>query len=144
MVKDKFKSSIRARKAVAEEQPDPPETNSDGFKGPSPNPQTNLVLADIALRGSGMLMRAVSNGPCWERATLHTRPGKSSKAGRWARRCLALQWQDWRRVRFLARFLVGGGLLAKTLYDRHKGKSAELAGEMEMQELADEGDKQES
>ena len=40
--------------------------------------------------------------------------------------------------------VVGGALLAKTLYDRHKGKAAEIEGELDMQDLAVEGEKQES
>ena len=40
--------------------------------------------------------------------------------------------------------LVGGGLLAKTLYDRRKGKSAELEGERKIAKMAVRGDAQES
>ncbi len=40
--------------------------------------------------------------------------------------------------------LVGGGLLAKTLYDRRKGKAAERKGEAKIADMAEEGAARES
>ena len=45
----------KAEVPVASNEADDVETAS--FIGPSPNPKTNLILADIALRGGALLVR---------------------------------------------------------------------------------------
>jgi hypothetical protein len=104
---------------------------------PSPNPMTNLVLTDIALRGSGMFVRHAI-----ERLLLGARysPGKAKDIVKG--RSMAQTLIGTAIARLATRsvpgaILVGGGLLAKTLYDRSQGKrAAERAGEKQVEEQA--------
>ena len=103
-------------------------------EGPSPNPMTNLILTDVALRGGGQLLRHAV-----ERALLTTKydPVKAKKivAGRTLTETListALARVATRSVP--GAILVGGGLLAKTLFDRRRGKhTARAEGEKAIQ-----------
>jgi hypothetical protein len=95
---------------------------------PSPNPMTNLVIADIVLRGGGRLLRTVV-----ERSVLKTKyPHETAKSlinGRGMAQTLigtAVARIATRSVP--GAILVGGGLLAKALYDRKKGPEAEEKG----------------
>ncbi|WP_296679230.1 hypothetical protein [Novosphingobium sp.] len=88
----------------------------------SPNPMTNLIAADIALRGGGRILRHVV-----ERTLLQTKyaPGKAKAIvkGRSMTQTLvgtALARMATRSVP--GALIVGGGLLAKTLLDRRRGK----------------------
>jgi hypothetical protein len=109
--------------------------------GPSPNPHTNLLLADVALRGSSLLMRramergllgskypthqarAILKGRSWSQTLLHTAIARVA-------------------VRSVpGAILVGGGLLAKTLYDRSRSHVARAKGEVALQEMAQDGKK---
>lgn len=96
---------------------------------PSPNPMTNLILADIALRAGGALLRRSV-----EQGLLSTRMG-SKKAGRIIKgRNLTQTLIGTAIARVATRsvpgaIVVGGGLLAKTLYDRRRGAKAKAAGE---------------
>lgn len=108
--------------------------------GPSPNPKTNLILADIALRGGGLLLRRGI-----ERGLLGMKysPDKAKNIvkGRKLTETLA--------GAALARFattsvpgaiVVGGGLLAKTLYDRRRNRvDAKVEGEAALADMADDG-----
>lgn len=106
--------------------------------GPSPNPATNLMLADIIIRGGGRLLRhAVERtllGAKYPpdkardiidgRSMLHTLVGTA--AARMATRSVP------------GALLVGGGLLAKTLYDRSKKPAeARKEGEAQIEEQAE-------
>lgn len=109
--------------------------------GISPNPKTNFILADIALRGGGMLLRRSV-----ERGLLGIRysPGKAKQIvkGRGISQTLvgtALARVATRSVP--GALIVGGGLLAKALYDRRQGRKAALKGEAGIQEMADKGSK---
>ena len=95
---------------------------------PSPNPMTNLLIADIALRGGGRLLRHVV-----EQAMLGTKynphTAKSLIKGRGMGQALlgtAVARVATRSVP--GAILIGGGLLAKALYDRRKGAEAEIKG----------------
>ena len=104
---------------------------------PSPNPMTNLVLTDIALRGSGMFMRHAV-----ERLLLGAKysPGKAKDIVKG--RTMAQTLIGTAIARIATRsvpgaILVGGGLLAKTLYDRSQGKrDAERTGKKQVDEQA--------
>lgn len=105
--------------------------------GPSPNPATNLILADIAIRGGGRLLRHAV-----ERTLLGVKypPGKArdivkgrsmvqtligTAAARMATRSLP------------GALIVGGGLIAKTLYDRSRDRTlARIEGERDIAEQA--------
>lgn len=107
--------------------------------GPSPNPMTNLAIADIALRTGTMLARrsversilgakytpkkakAILKGRSITETLLHTAVAKIATRS------------------VPGAIVVGGGMLAKTLYDRRRGRRAEVEGEVAMQKRAEEG-----
>jgi hypothetical protein len=86
--------------------------------GPSPNPATNLLIMDIAMRGASLL---IARGV--ERAALRLRyrPGQAEDivAGRSTIKTLAAVGAARMATRSVpGLLLVTGGLLAKTLFDR--------------------------
>lgn len=96
--------------------------------GPSPNPMTNLVLADIALRGGGALLR---------RAVEASLLGKAVGAGKAKKiikgRTMGQTLVGTALARIATRsvpgaIVIGGGMLAKTLYDRRREKQAAKEG----------------
>ena len=93
----------------------------------SPNPMTNLVLADVALRGGGRLLRHLV-----ERTLLQTKytPGKAKAIVKGRSMSQTLIGTALARVATRSvpgALVVGGGLLAKTLYDKRRGKAAARA-----------------
>jgi hypothetical protein len=106
--------------------------------GPSPNPMTNLVIADIAMRGGGRLLRHAI-----EKTLLGTKytPDKAHDIvkGRSMTQTLlgtAIARMATRSVP--GAIIVGGGLIAKTLYDRSKDRrAARTEGEIDIAEQAD-------
>jgi hypothetical protein len=105
-------------------------------EGPSPNPMTNLIITDIALRGGGRLLRNVV-----EKNLLGVKyPPEKAKAlvtGRGMAQTLigtAIARVATKSVP--GALLVGGGLLAKTLYDRRKGHAAREKGEAQVDRRA--------
>ncbi len=141
------KSDLKAKpgEAKADARNAAPDTDTDeetdAFIGPSPNPKTNLVLADIALRGGGLLVRhAIERGLLGRRYA----PEKASKIlkGRTVSEALlgtAVAKLATKSVP--GAILVGGGLLAKTLYDRRKGDRAKAKGEFKLEQMAEDGKK---
>lgn len=107
--------------------------------GPSPNPHTNLLIADVALRGSSMLMRrAVEQGLLGSKYP--TRKARAILQGRsWSQTLLhsAIARVAVRSVP--GALLVGGGLIAKTLYDRSRSNVARAKGEIALHEMAEDG-----
>jgi hypothetical protein len=96
---------------------------------PSPNPMTNLIIADLVLRGGGRILRNLV-----ERNVLKTKypadAAKSIVSGRGMAQTListAVARVATRSVP--GAILVGGGLIAKALYDRRKGADAKAKGE---------------
>ena len=94
----------------------------------SNNPMTNLVLADLVLRGGGALLR---------RAVEQSLLGKTHGAAKAKRiikgRTMGQTLVGTAIARIATRsvpgaIVIGGGLLAKTLYDRKRGKAAAKAG----------------
>lgn len=95
---------------------------------PSPNPMTNLVIADIVLRGGGRLLRNLV-----ERNVLKTKYPHDTAKSLINGRGMAQTLIGTAVARIATRsvpgaILVGGGLLAKALYDRRKGPEAEEQG----------------
>jgi hypothetical protein len=131
------------RRSKTRQEPDHA-VDDDAFIGPSPNPKTNLLLADIALRGGEMIVRrGLERGLLGQRYA----PEKARKIikGRSLGEAVigtALARLAMRSVP--GAIIVGGGLLAKTLYDRRKGRSAENKGEQAITQMAAEGHKRES
>ena len=114
---------------------------ADNVPAPSPNPMTNLIIADIALRtGSLLLRRGVEKG------LIASKMG-SKKAGRLIEGRSMMQTLVGAGIARLATrsvpgaIVVGGGLLAKTLYDRKRSRKAEVAGEVAIKEQVERGKK---
>ena len=112
----------------------------DAAKGISPNPATNLLIADLALRGGGQLMRhAVERGVLGIKFS----PDKAHNIVKG--RSMAQTLIGTALARIATRsvpgaILIGGGLLAKTLYDRRHGvRAAEAKGKAVVAEQADKG-----
>ena len=112
----------------------------DEVEGPSPNPMTNLVLTDLLLRGGGQIMRRAVEG-----ALLRTKYDKT-KAGRIIKgRTMTQTIVSTALARIATRsvpgaIVIGGGAIAKLLYDRNKGKRAARAeGKREIAEQAAKG-----
>jgi hypothetical protein len=106
-------------------------------RGPSPNPMTNLIIADIAMRGGGRLLRQAL-----ERALLGAKytPQKAREITKGRSMTQTLVGTAVARIATKSvpgALLVGGGLLAKTLYDRSLGRKAALEGEIDVAEQAE-------
>lgn len=106
--------------------------------GLSPNPATNLVIADVAMRSGGELLRMAVEAALLGRSQ-GGRKAKKAAAGRTLKQTIigaALGRVATRSVP--GALLVGGGMLAKTLYDRAQGpRKARAAGERDIAEQAD-------
>lgn len=107
---------------------------------PSPNPMTNLILADVALRVGGQVLRHTV-----ERGLLGQVVGKR-KAGKLIRgRSMAQTLIGTAVARIATRsvpgaIIVGGGMLAKTLYDRRRAREAQVEGEEAVEKQARKGE----
>lgn len=116
------------------------DTAADKAPAPSPNPMTNLIIADLALRGGGRLLRHAV-----ERTLLGTKYTKDQARDLVKGRSMAQTLIGTAITRIAMRsvpgaLVVGGGLLAKTLYDRRKGKAAARAeGQADLAKQAKKG-----
>ncbi len=113
----------------------------EAAEGLSPNPMTNVLIADLVLRSGGQLMRhAVERGVLG----LKFAPGKAKSIVKGRSMAQALVSTALARIATRSvpgALLVGGGMLAKTLYDRRKGKAAARAeGAAEIAEQAEKGE----
>ena len=109
--------------------------------GPSPNPMTNLVIADIALRGGGQLLRHAV-----ERTLLGAKYSPQKAKDIVKGRTMAQTLIGTALARVATRsvpgaILVGGGMLAKTLYDRSRARKAAEEGSADVAEQEAEGRK---
>ncbi|VWX46912.1 hypothetical protein [Novosphingobium sp. 9U] len=107
--------------------------------GPSPNPATNLLLADVALRTGTMIARRAV-----ERQLLGAKYPTRKAAAILRGRSLTESALHSVLARVAVRsvpgaILVGGGLVAKTLYDRATGRQARGDGEAKLHEMAKDG-----
>ena len=108
---------------------------------PSPNPATNLLIADIALRGGGALLkRAVEAGLLGATAVGKSKAKKVIKG-----RSLGQSLVGTMIARVATRsvpgaLIVGGGLLAKTLYDRKRARGAAAEGHAKLDKQARKAD----
>lgn len=110
---------------------------SDGIPGPTDNPATNFLMADMAIRaGSYLARRSVEKG------LLANRYGKSTAKDIVANKTLKQTAFSWLLARVATRsvpgaLVVGGGALAKTLLDRRKNRrQAKAEGDAELLEQA--------
>lgn len=120
----------------------------DGAKGviakvpaPSPNPMTNLIITDIALRAGGTLLRHTL-----ERGAIGAKVG-AKKAGRIVKGRSMIQTLVGTAVARIATrsvpgaIVVGSGMLIKTLVDRKRAKQAQIEGAVAVEEQAERGKK---
>ena len=111
--------------------------------GPSPNPMTNLILTDLLLRGGGQIMRHAV-----ETSLLKAKYDKTKARKIIAGRSLTQTLVATAVARIATRsvpgmILVGGGTLAKLLYDRSRDKrTAQAEGRKAIAEQAADGDKE--
>lgn len=131
------KGTARKAGSVAKTTAGKAEAAIKDAQGPSPNPMTNLIIADVALRGGGRLLRHVV-----ERTLLGVKypPDKARDIVKGRSMVQTLLGTAVARVATRSvpgALLVGGGLLAKTLYDRSKKRSAAKAeGEAAVEDQA--------
>jgi len=113
--------------------------------GISPNPMTNLLIADLALRGGGQLLRHAI-----ERTVLGAKytPDKAKKIVKGRSMVQTLIGTAAARIATRSvpgAIVVGGGLLAKALYDRREGKrAARNSGTRAIETQAKRGDEESS
>jgi hypothetical protein len=116
------------------------EVSDSTVAGPSPNAATNLAMADIALRGGSVLARrAVQRA--FLGTTLSTRKTNKILSGRSVTE--KLLHTALARVALSSvpgAIVVGGALVAKTLYDRSKAAEAAVEGKQKLEEMAAEGE----
>lgn len=107
-----------------------------GVTAPSPNPKTNLLIADIVLRGGSRIMRQVVEANLLK-AKYSPQKSRDIIKGRGIVGTLAGAAIARIATRSVPGALfVGGGLLAKALYDRSKGERAKAKGEQALDRRA--------
>ncbi|GGD97109.1 hypothetical protein GCM10011515_16120 [Tsuneonella deserti] len=110
---------------------------SDKVFGPSPNPATNLIIQDVAMRASGRLMRHTV-----EKGLLRGRYGGHGAKAIVENRSIAQTVVTGLLARYATRsipgaVLIGGGLVVKTLYDRSRSKrEARRSGDRTIAKMA--------
>ncbi len=113
----------------------------DKVPGPSPNPATNVLIAEILVRSGGRLARRAL-----EKGLLKARFEREQAVAIIEGRGLAHTLISTTVARVATRsvpgaLLVGGGLLAKTLYDRSiSRRKARRRGRKALEEQADNAD----
>ena len=128
------------RRKVAAKASDAAAAASDAG-GPSSNPMTNVILADIALRGGGQLLRHAV-----ERVVLGVKYSPDKAKNIIKGRSMGQTLVNTAIARLATRsvpgaIIVGGGLLAKTLYDHSRDRRAARAeGEAKVAEQAAKGE----
>ena len=117
-----IKAARRAAKAVTTRAVAKADQAAKNTDGPSPNPMTNLLIADLALRGGGQLLRHAV-----ERTVLGAKFSPAKAKNIVSGRSMFQTLLGTAVARIATRsipgaILVGGGLLAKTLFDRSQDK----------------------
>ena len=113
----------------------------DKVPAPSPNPMTNLIIADVALRAGAALLR---HGV--EKGIVGSKLG-SKKAARVIKGRTMMQSLVGTAIARIATrsvpgaIIVGGGMLAKTLYDRRHRAKSEVEGTVAVEEQIERGKK---
>ena len=120
-----------ARKATA---------SLEDVQGPSPNMATNLAIADIALRAGSVLARQAV-----ERTFLGQRYSSRKAAKILKGRSLGETMLHSALARVALRsvpgaIIVGGALVAKTLYDRSRAHQTRREGDAALEEQAKQGE----
>lgn len=139
MVKPKFKVKKQSAEQAGRGGEDSSDPADKTLPGPSPDPETNLLMADLALRSSARLMRyGIERGYLAQNVNIDK--AKRTLRGRSLGKSLLLGVIARIATRSVpGAVLVSGGLVAKTLYDRRKGRQAQLEGEKKLEEMAEAG-----
>lgn len=108
--------------------------------GISPNPMTNLLITDLLLRGGGRLLKNVV-----ERTVLGASftPAKAKKIVKGRSMTQSLVGTALARIATRSvpgAIVVGGGVLAKALYERRRKGASAKKGEQEAAEQAAKGE----
>lgn len=108
--------------------------------GISPNPMTNLLITDLLLRGGGRLLKNVV-----ERTVLGASftPAKAKKIVKGRSMTQSLVGTALARIATRSvpgAIVVGGGVLAKALYERRRKAASAKKGEQEAAEQAAKGE----
>lgn len=132
MAKGVIPKPVKSAKAVIRKA-------ADAAPSLSPNPMTNLIIADLALRGGGQLLRHAV-----ERTLLGAKYSKAEAKNLVKGRTMTQTLIGTALVRVAMRsvpgaIVVGGSLLAKTLYDRRRGKAAAREGRKAIAKQAEKG-----
>lgn len=110
--------------------------------GLSPNPMTNLIVTDIALRGAGRIARHIA-----EKTLLRTRYSKEAADKVVEGRSMVQTLASVAVARIATRsvpgaLIVGAGILGKTLYDHAKGRrEARIEGRKQIRDQMERADK---
>lgn len=118
--------------------------DEDAFIGPSPNPGTNLLIADLALRSGALIARRGLERSLLGKRYAPEKARKIIKGRTMGQTLLSAAVSRLAMGSVPGAILVGGGLLAKTLYDRRKGKAATRKGEAKLEDMAAEGEASET
>lgn len=95
---------------------------ADAVAKPTPNPMTNLILADLVLRGGGALLRRAVESSLLGRSLGKGKAQRIIKGRTMGQTLLGTAVARIATRSVPGAILVGGGLLAKALHDRHKAK----------------------
>ena len=113
----------------------------DSVPAPSPNPMTNLIITDIALRAGGTLLRRGL-----EKGLVGAKLG-TKKAGNVIKGRTMMQTLVGTAIARIATrsvpgaIIIGGGVLAKSLYDRKRSRAAQAEGQAALDEQEERGKK---
>ena len=135
--KPKDNADVKADTGPVDEQP--ADDGPESIRGPSPDPKTNLLLADIALRGGGMLVRQGLERGLLGRKYAPEKTQRILKGRGFGEALIGTALAKLATRSVPGAILVGGGLIAKTLYDRRHRNRAKREGEAELERLAEKG-----
>ena len=120
--------AIRGKAAKAAGSVSDTTTTTTDSPAPAPNSMTNLILADVLLRtGERLLRQSVETGVLGQKSGKFKGKDKATKIVRGGSMAKTLIGTAIARIASRSvpgAIIVGGGLLAKTLYDRRKGAKA--------------------
>lgn len=123
--KGKAKPTDTALEPVSDTSNDAAKTALEPATSPASTPMTNVIMADLVLRGGGELLRRVVETSLLGRAVGKGKAQKVIKSGSMGQALIRTA-----AVRIATRsvpgaIIVGGGMLAKALYDRKKARKDE-------------------
>lgn len=112
--------------------------NGEHVPGPSTNPETNLIMANAIVRTGSILFRQAV-----EKRMLKDRYGKETARSIVENKSMGSTLFSLALSRIASRsstgaIAVGGGMIAKTLYDRRRAKKAQAKGDAHLLEDATE------